>query len=76
MTIHPSLFSKLEPVPHPLRIHTVNGSTMHYNSLGFVLTSNLLVPRVFHVHNLSYNLFSVGQLAELGNHFYFLLLGV
>ena len=29
-------------------------------------TSNLSVPGVFNVPNLSYNLFSVGQLAELG----------
>ena len=39
---------------------------MHGNSLGFVSTSNLSVPRVFHVPDLSYNLCSVGQLAELG----------
>ena len=39
---------------------------MHGNSLGFVSTSNLSVPGVFHVPNLSYNLCSVGQLAELG----------
>ena len=35
-----------------------------YN-IGSILTSNLSVPRVFNVPNLSYNLFSVGQLAEL-----------
>ena len=39
---------------------------MHGNSLGFVSTSNLFVPRVFHVPDLSYNLCSAGQLAELG----------
>ena len=39
---------------------------MHETSLGFVSTSNLSVPGVFHVPNLSYNLCSVGQLAELG----------
>ena len=39
---------------------------MHGNSLGFVSTSNLSVPRVFHVPDLSYNLCSVGKLAELG----------
>ena len=39
---------------------------MHGNSLGFVSTSNLSIPRVFHVPNLSYNLCYVGQLAELG----------
>ena len=65
MTPHSSLFSKLDPAPHPLNIHIANGSTMHGNSLGFVSTSNLFVPGVFHVPNLSYNLCSVGQLAEL-----------
>ena len=39
---------------------------MHGNSLDFVSTSNLSVPGVFHVPNLSYNLCFVGQLAELG----------
>ncbi|WJZ83970.1 hypothetical protein VitviT2T_003607 [Vitis vinifera] len=43
-----------------------DGSTMHGNSLGFVSTSTLSVPGVFHVPALSYNLCSVGQLAELG----------
>ncbi|WJZ96775.1 hypothetical protein VitviT2T_015427 [Vitis vinifera] len=66
MTPHSSLFSKLDPAPHPLNIHIADGSTMHGNSLGFVSTSNLSVPRVFHVPDLSYNLCSVGQLAELG----------
>ena len=66
MTPHSSLFSKLDPAPHPLNIHIANGSTLHGNSLGFVSTSNLSVPGVFHVPDLSYNLCSVGQLAELG----------
>ena len=71
MTPHSCLFSKLDPAPHPLNIHIADGSTMHGNSLGFVSTSNLSVPRVFHVPDLSYNLYSVGQLAELGYHFIF-----
>ena len=71
MTPHSSLFSKPDPAPHPLNIHIVDGSTMHRNSLGFVLTSNLSVPRVFHVPDLSYNLCSVGQLAELGHRLIF-----
>ena len=68
MTPHSSLFSKLDPTPHPLNIHIADGSTMHGNSLGFVLTSNLSVPGVFHVPDLFYNLCFVGQLAELGYH--------
>ena len=66
ITPHSSLFSKLDPAPHPLNIHIADGFTMHGNSLGFVSTSNLSVPGVFHVPDLSYNLCSVGQLAELG----------
>ena len=60
MTPHSSLLSKLYPTPHPLNIHIVDGSTMHGNSLGFVSTSNLSIPRVFHVPDLFYNLCSVG----------------
>ena len=66
MTPYSSLFSKLDPAPHPLNIHIADGSTMHGNSLDFVSTFNLSVLRVFHVPDLSYNLCSVGQLAELG----------
>ena len=66
MTPHSSLFSELKSAPHPLNIHTANGSTMSGHNIGYVLTSNLSVPEVFNVLNLSYNLFSVGQLAELG----------
>ena len=61
MTPQSSLFSKLDPTPHPLNIHIADGSTMHENSLGFVSTSNLSVPGVFHVLDLSYNLCFVGQ---------------
>ena len=66
MTHHLSLFSELKPAPHPLNIHTANGSTMSSHNIGFVSTSNLSVPGVFNVLDLSYNLFFVGQLAELG----------
>ena len=66
MTPHSSLFSELKPAPYPLNIRTANGSTMSGHNIGSVSTSNLLSPRVFNVPNLSYNLFSIGQLAELG----------
>ncbi|RVW35384.1 Retrovirus-related Pol polyprotein from transposon RE1 [Vitis vinifera] len=48
MTPHSSLFSNIDPAPHPLNIHIADGSTMHGNSLGFVSTSTLSVPGVFH----------------------------
>ena len=67
MTLHSSLFFDLKPAPHPLNIRTANGSTMFGHNIGSVSTSNLSVPRVFfNVLNLSYNLFSVWQLVELG----------
>ena len=66
MTPHSSLFSELKLAPHSLNIRTANGSTMSGHNIGSVSTSNLLVPGVFNVPDLSYNLFSVGQLAELG----------
>ena len=66
MTPHSSLFSELKSAPHPLNIRTANGSTMFGHNIGSISTSNLSVPGVFNVPDLSYNLFSVGQLAELG----------
>ena len=60
------LFFEFKPAPHPLNIRTANDSTMSGHNIGFVSTSNLSVPRVFNVLNLSHNLFSVGQLVELG----------
>ena len=61
-----SLFSELKPAPHLLNIRTANGSTMSGHNICSISTSNLSVPGVFNVSDLSYNLFSVGQLAELG----------
>ena len=63
MTPHSSLFSKLKPAPHPLNIRTTNGSTMSGYNIGFVSTSNLLVPGVFNVPKLSYNLFFCGTIS-------------
>ena len=71
MTPHLSLFSELKLASHPFNIRTANGSTISGHNIGFVSTSNLSVPRVFNVPDLSYNLFSVGQLAELGYHIIF-----
>ena len=60
MTPHSSLFFELKHTPHPLNIRTANGSTMSGHNIGSVSTSNLSVPRVSNVPDLSYNLFSVG----------------
>ena len=61
--------------PYPLNIRTANGSTMSCHNIGSVLTSNLSVPGVFNVPDLSYNLFSIGQLIELGYRIIFDYLG-
>ena len=60
MTPHSSLFFELKPAPYPLNICTANGSTMSGHNIGSVSTSNLSVPRVSNVPDLSYNLFFVG----------------
>ena len=65
MTPYSSLFSDLKPAPHPLNIRTENGTTMFGHNIGSISTSNLSVPGVFNVPDISYNLFSMGQLAEL-----------
>ena len=49
---------------------------MQDNSLVFVSTSNLSIPRVFHVLDLTYNFCSVRQLVELGYRLIFTILGV
>ena len=66
MTPHSPLFSDLKLAPHPLNIRTANGSIMSGHNIGSFSTSNLSVPGVFIVPDLSYNLFFVEQLAELG----------
>ena len=44
---------------------------MFGHNIDSISTSNLSVPRVFNVLNLPHNLFSVGQLVELGYHITF-----
>jgi transposase InsO family protein len=66
MTPYPSFFSHTSSARHAPNIHTANGSTMLVRSIGTVSTSKLSISDVFHVPQLSYNLLSVGQLAELG----------
>ena len=66
VTPHSFLFSELKLAPHPFNIHTVNSSTMSGHNIGSISTSNLSVSGVFNVPDLSYNLFFVRQLVELG----------
>ena len=65
MTPYPSFFSQTSSTCLTPTIHTADGSTMLVRSIGTVSTSKLLISNVFHVPKLSYNLLSVGQLAEL-----------
>ena len=62
MTPHLSLFSELKLAPHPLNIRIANDSTMSGHNIGSVSTSNLSVPGIFNVLDLSYNLFFIGLL--------------
>ena len=71
MIPHSSLFSQLELAPHPLNICIANDSTMFGHNISSISTSNLSIFGVFNVPNFSYNLFFVGQLAELGYHITF-----
>ena len=66
MTPYPSFFFHTSSTRHAPTIHIANGSTMLVRSIGTVSTSKLSISNVFHVPKLSYNLLSVGQLAELG----------
>ena len=61
MTPYLSLFFELKFAPHPLNICTANGSIMFGHNIGSVSTSNLSVPRVFNVLDISYILFFVGK---------------
>ena len=65
------LCSEFKPALHLFNIRTTNGSTMFGHNIGSVSTSNLSIPSVFNVPDLSYNLFSLGQLVELGYHIIF-----
>lgn len=71
VTPHSYLFSRLDLTPHPLNICTANGSIMFGHNIGYILASNLSVPEVLNVPNLSYDLFSMRQLAELVYHITF-----
>jgi hypothetical protein len=68
MTPYPSFFSHTSSAHHAPTIHIANGSTMLVHSIGTISTSKLSISDVFHAPKLSYNLLSVGQLAELGHH--------
>ena len=51
MTPHLSLFSQLEPAPHPFNIRTADGSTIFGYTIGSISTTNLSVLGVFKIPN-------------------------
>ena len=57
-------------------IYTTNGSPMHVSHLGNVSTPALSVSNVYQIPKLTHNLFSVGQLTELGFYLTFSSTGV
>jgi hypothetical protein len=68
MTPYPSFFSHTNSARYAPTIHIANGSTMLVRSIGTVSTSKISISNIFHVPKLSYNLLSMGQLAELSYH--------
>ena len=62
----PSFFSHTSSTRHTPTIHTVDGSTTLVRSIGTISTSKLSISDLFHMPKLSYNLLSIGQLAEFG----------
>jgi hypothetical protein len=66
MTSDSTIFShKIALSPNPA-IYTVDGSHTPISHIGSISTSNLFVSDIYLVPKLSLNLFSVGQLCELG----------
>ena len=57
-------------------IYTTNGSPMHVSHLGNVSTPALSVSNVYQIPKLTHNLFSIGQLTELGFYLTFSSIGV
>ncbi|KAG6646294.1 hypothetical protein CIPAW_07G000700 [Carya illinoinensis] len=71
MTTSSSLFSKMHFAYPPFAIHIVNGSNMVGPSQSSISTSNICISEVLHVPKVSYNLVSLGQLAQLSYHVIF-----
>lgn len=57
-------------------IHTTNGNPMKITHTSHVSTSNLTLPYIYCIQNLTLNLISVGQLCEQGQNVYFSPSGV
>lgn len=66
MTPNDNIFvTKTKTTYHVPIVRTANNSAMPVDHVGNVCDSNLDLPDVFHVPNLTLNLISLGQLTEL-----------
>ena len=66
MTPDESQFSDKAPLEHPITIYTADGTPMPVSYKGTISSHFLSLSDTFHIPKLSLNLFSIGQLCELG----------
>ena len=66
MTPDESQFSSKAILEHPITIYTADGTPMPFSHKGAATFPCLSLNDTFHIPKLSFNLFSVGQLYELG----------
>ena len=66
MTPDESQFSDKTPLRHPITIYIANGTPMPVSHKGTISSPCLSLSDTFHIPKLSLNLFSIGQLCELG----------
>ena len=66
MTPNESQFSCKAILEHPITIYTTDGTPMPFSHKGTITFPCLSLNDTFHIPKLSFNLFSVGQLYELG----------
>ena len=66
MTSDPTLFSQKSALSPNPTIYTADGSRLLVSHTGSISSPNLSVDNTYLVPQLSLNLFSVGQLCELG----------
>uniref|UniRef100_A0A2N9FPD5 Retrovirus-related Pol polyprotein from transposon TNT 1-94-like beta-barrel domain-containing protein n=1 Tax=Fagus sylvatica TaxID=28930 RepID=A0A2N9FPD5_FAGSY len=76
MIPYASHFSQKMPLAHSPIIYTADSSHMSVSHIGTISSPDLTIPDIYLVPKLSLNLFSVGQLCELGLDLHFSNRGV
>lgn len=71
MTFDPLKYSTKSHSFNIPKIHTANGSTLQVSHINSISTSNLTVPDLYLLPQLSLNLPFVGQICDLGHHVHF-----